>query len=98
MEVVDFTPIQVCEFVCKTNEYHNPVPIYRSCGVDLCRYYTEELEAYVNAGPADSEDAVLVEKQIIDARGGVLPGDWTKVKYHKRNLEMVERMATLSWR
>lgn len=95
--MMKFSPIHQCQFICATNEYHSPVPIYRACGVDLSRYYADELEAYVVAGPADSEDAALVERQILDARGGVLPEDWTKVKYHKRNLEMVERMASLSW-
>ena len=95
---MDFSPIQQCEFICNTNVYCAPVPLYRHCGVDLCRYHAEEMEAYVNAGPAESEDAALVERQILDARGGVLPENWTIVQHHKRNLEMVERMSSLSWR
>ena len=89
---MDFSPIQRYEFVCKTQVYCAPIPIRRDRGVDLSCYRAEEMAAYVNAGPAGSEDAALAEKQILDARGGVLPHNWTKVKYHKRNLELVESM------
>ena len=90
MDFVDFTPIQMCEFVCRTNEYHEPLPLYRRCGADLSCFRVEEMEAYVNAGPTGSEEEALAEKQILDARGGVLPKDWTKVKYLKRNFELAE--------
>ena len=93
---MDFRSINFSEFVCNTQVYCAPVPLYRSCGVDLCCYRAEEMEAYVNAGPADSEDAALAEKQILDARGGVLPLNWGIVRHHKRNLEMVESMERMN--
>ena len=89
---MDFSAIQQCEFVCRTQVYCAPIPIRRDRGVDLCCYRAEEMEAYVNAGPADSEDAALAEKQILDARGGVLPLNWGIVRHHKRNLDLVESM------
>ena len=88
---MDFSPIQRYEFVCKTQVYCAPIPIRRDRGVDLCCYRAEEMAAYVNAGPAGGEHAALAEKQILDARGGVLPLNWGIVQHHKRNLELVER-------
>ena len=87
----DFRSIHQSEFVCNPQLYCAPIPIRRDRGVDLCCYRAEEMAAYVNAGPAGGEHAALAEKQILDARGGVLPLNWGIVQHHKRNLELVER-------
>ena len=93
---MDFSPIQRYEFVCNTQVYCAPIPIRRDRGVDLCCYRAEEMAAYVNAGPAGGEHAALAEKQILDARGGVLPLNWGIVRHHKRNLELVESMERMN--
>ena len=89
---MDFRSIHFSEFVCNTQVYCAPIPLYRSCGVDLSCYRAEEMAAYVDAGDGEGEDAALVEKQILDARGGVLPFNWGIVRHHKRNLDLVESM------
>lgn len=89
---MSFAPIENIGFVQRTLVKASPIPVRRLRGVDLANYRKSELDELLRAGPLGSPSALLVEQRIQDARGGVLPKNWTVVKHYKNN---VDRMSSM---
>ena len=89
---MSFAPIENIGFVQRTLVKASPVPVRRARGVDLANYRKSEMDEMLNAGPLGSPSALLVERRIQDARGGVLPKNWTVVKHYKNNVDRMSRM------
>lgn len=89
---MSFSPIENIGFVQRTLVKASPVPVRRSRGVDLAKYRKSEMDDMLNAGPLGSPSALLVERQIQDARGGVLPQNWTVVKHYKNRMDRMSSM------
>lgn len=88
-----FVPIEPADEVRPTIRKSSPIAIWRPHGVTLCRYYTSELEAFVNAGPLGSESATRMEKDIQHRRGGVLPTNWAVVKRYKSSADGMKSVS-----
>ena len=84
-----FCPIEGIGFVQRTLTKASPVAVRRASGVDLDNYRKSELDEMLNAGPLGSPSALLAERRIQEARGGVLPKNWTTAKHHKATTELM---------
>ena len=84
-----FCPIDGIGFVQRTLVKASPIAVRRSRGVDLDNYRKSELDEMLNAGPLGSPSALLAERRIQEARGGVLPKNWLTAKHHKANTELM---------
>jgi len=86
---MSFCPIDGIGFVQRTIVKARPVAVRRARGVDLDDYRQSELEEMLSAGPLGSPSALLAERRIQEARGGVLPKNWITAKRQKANTDLM---------
>ena len=89
---MSFRPIDGIGHVQRTITKASPVPVRRLRGVDLFNYRKSELDALLNAGPLGSPSATMVERQIQEQRGGVLPHYWLVIKHYKQNVDLLAQL------
>ena len=86
---MSFCPIDGIGFVQRTLVKAHPIPLRCKRGVDLDNYRQSELDEMLNAGPLGSPSALLAERRIQEARGGVLPKNWITAKRQKANTDLM---------